>query len=93
MAYAPQSYRAEPERYRAQALRPYRNNACEIGLTTRYPEIRQRLVYRMRSHLGHYCDAVSEAFRWRAFSEGVGLAFLDSLQNVIASLRSSLLFP
>ncbi len=78
MAYAPQSYRAEPERYRAQALRPYRNNACEIGLTTRYPEIRQRLVYRMRSHLGHYCDALVKLSVGEAFSEGVGLAFLDS---------------
>ncbi len=71
MAYAPQTYRREPERYRTQALRPYRNNVCEIGLTTRYPEIRQRLVYRMRSHLDHYCDALVNL--------SAGLAFLDSL--------------
>jgi hypothetical protein len=79
MPYAPQSYRAEPERYRAQALRPYRNNARKIGLTNRHPEIRQHLVYRMRSHLGHYCDALVKLSVGEAFSEGVGLAFLDSL--------------
>jgi hypothetical protein len=55
MAYAPQTYRIEPERYRAQALRPYRNNAREIGLTNRHPEIRQRQI----EHIG-LCETLEQ---------------------------------